>query len=86
MATSCVGDPHVLKERLGVADVDPTGLLQQILRGLHGQRDALFGIGSVNGEARWRTVVQVLGAWVITLPVAALLAAAMAAAQRAWSG
>jgi inorganic phosphate transporter, PiT family len=47
---------------------------------------ALFGIGSVNGEARWRTVVQVLGAWVITLPVAALLAAAMAAAQRAWSG
>lgn len=40
---------------------------------------ALFGIGSVNGEGRWRTILQVLGAWVITLPLAALLAAAVAA-------
>jgi PiT family inorganic phosphate transporter len=43
---------------------------------------ALFGIGSVNGEARWRTVVQVVSAWVITLPTAALLAAAAAALRR----
>jgi PiT family inorganic phosphate transporter len=43
---------------------------------------ALFGIGSVNGEARWRTVVQVVSAWVITLPTAALLAAAAAALSK----
>jgi PiT family inorganic phosphate transporter len=41
---------------------------------------ALFGIGTVNGEARWRSIVQIVGAWVTTLPVAALLAAAAAAA------
>ncbi|MBI3724336.1 inorganic phosphate transporter [bacterium] len=36
---------------------------------------ALFGIGAVNGEARWKVVFQVLLAWIVTLPAAALLAA-----------
>lgn len=41
---------------------------------------ALFGIGIANGEARWKTIAQILGAWLITLPFAALAAAAVAAA------
>jgi len=41
---------------------------------------ALFGIGIVSGEARWKTIAQILGAWLITLPFAALAAAAVAAA------
>lgn len=36
---------------------------------------ALFGIGTVNREAKWRTIAHILLAWVITLPVAAALAA-----------
>jgi PiT family inorganic phosphate transporter len=36
---------------------------------------ALFGIGAVTGQARWKTIGGVLLAWIITLPVAALLAA-----------
>lgn len=39
---------------------------------------ALFGIGALTGEARWRTIGQILAAWVITLPCAGLLAAAAA--------
>lgn len=36
---------------------------------------ALLGMGSVTGQAKWRTVLPVLASWVITLPVAAMLAA-----------
>lgn len=36
---------------------------------------ALFGIGAVNSEARWRVIGQVLLAWVTTLPAAVFLAA-----------
>jgi len=36
---------------------------------------ALFGIGTVTGEARWRTIAGILTAWVVTLPLAAALAA-----------
>ena len=36
---------------------------------------ALFGIGVVTGNARWRTVLTILLAWVITLPVSATTAA-----------
>jgi inorganic phosphate transporter, PiT family len=38
---------------------------------------ALFGIGAVNGKARWKMIAQILAAWVTTLPVA-LVAAAIA--------
>lgn len=38
---------------------------------------ALFGIGAVQGEARWDVVGKILLSWVITLPVAAALAAAV---------
>jgi len=36
---------------------------------------ALFGIGLVNGKARWNVIGSILGAWVLTLPVAAILSA-----------
>jgi PiT family inorganic phosphate transporter len=39
---------------------------------------ALFGIGSVTGEARGATILRILAAWVTTLPLAALLAAVAA--------
>ncbi len=41
---------------------------------------ALFGIGAASGEARWRTIGAILSAWTTTLPVAAALSAAAAAA------
>jgi PiT family inorganic phosphate transporter len=37
---------------------------------------ALFGIGAVTGQARWRTIGKILLAWVTTLPLAAALGAA----------
>lgn len=37
---------------------------------------ALLGIGVTTRQAKWRTVIPVLAAWVITLPVSALVAAA----------
>lgn len=37
---------------------------------------ALFGIGLVNGKARWHVIGSILGAWILTLPVAAALSAA----------
>jgi inorganic phosphate transporter, PiT family len=45
---------------------------------------ALFGIGTVTGEARWRTILQILGAWIVTLPAAALAAALCAQAGATW--
>ena len=38
---------------------------------------ALFGIGAVNGEAKWSTIRNILLAWVITLPVAGIIAAGL---------
>jgi len=35
---------------------------------------ALLGIGIITRQAKWRTVIPVLAAWVITLPCSALLA------------
>jgi len=40
---------------------------------------ALFGIGAVTRQARWKTILAVLLAWIVTLPTAALLAALAAA-------
>jgi PiT family inorganic phosphate transporter len=37
---------------------------------------ALFGIGLVNGKARWNVIGSILGAWILTLPVAAILSGA----------
>ena len=36
---------------------------------------ALLGIGITTRQAKWRTVIPVLAAWIITLPVSALVAA-----------
>lgn len=36
---------------------------------------ALFGIGGVSGHARWRSIGQILVAWITTLPLAAAIAA-----------
>jgi PiT family inorganic phosphate transporter len=41
---------------------------------------ALAGIGLVNHQARWNTIGQIVLAWVITLPLAAALAAVIAVA------
>lgn len=40
---------------------------------------ALFGIGVSNGEARWKTIGSIIGAWAVTLPAGALFAALAAA-------
>lgn len=36
---------------------------------------ALFGIGAVTGQARWKTIGGIFAAWLITLPLAATLGA-----------
>jgi PiT family inorganic phosphate transporter len=38
---------------------------------------ALLGIGITTRQAKWRTVIPVLAAWVITLPLSALVAAVL---------
>lgn len=35
----------------------------------------LLGMGTVTGQAKWKTVIPILASWVITVPVAAVLAA-----------
>ena len=35
---------------------------------------ALFGIGAVNGQAKWKTIGGIFSAWVLTLPIAAMMA------------
>ncbi len=37
---------------------------------------ALFGVGALSGEARWRTIHGIIIAWLVTLPAAAALSAA----------
>jgi len=37
---------------------------------------ALFGVGALSGEARWRTIYGIINAWLLTLPAAAALSAA----------
>lgn len=34
---------------------------------------ALFGIGTITGDARWKTITTILAAWVTTLPLGGLL-------------
>jgi PiT family inorganic phosphate transporter len=41
----------------------------------HVSSGSLFGLGAVTGQARWRTVIQIVLAWVVTLPCAAACAA-----------
>ena len=36
---------------------------------------ALFGLGAVTGQAQWKVVGSIVLAWLITLPVATVLAA-----------
>jgi len=36
---------------------------------------SLLGMGTVTGQAKWKTVFPVLASWVVTLPLAAILAA-----------
>jgi len=35
----------------------------------------LFGIGAVNGTARWRIILSIFGAWLVTLPIGAVMGA-----------
>jgi PiT family inorganic phosphate transporter len=41
----------------------------------HVSSGALFGLGAITGQGRWHTIVQIVLAWVVTLPVAAASAA-----------
>jgi inorganic phosphate transporter, PiT family len=43
---------------------------------------ALFGLGALTGEARWKTISQIVAAWIVTLPLAALCGAGCLAAVR----
>lgn len=36
---------------------------------------ALFGIGAVTRQAHWKTIAGIFAAWLVTLPLAALLGA-----------
>ena len=38
---------------------------------------SLFGIGLANGQARWKMISGIFGAWVLTLPVSAILSGAI---------
>jgi PiT family inorganic phosphate transporter len=44
---------------------------------------SLFGIGVANGTAKAKTILQILTAWVTTLPIAAAIAAAVFAGLKA---
>jgi PiT family inorganic phosphate transporter len=39
---------------------------------------SLFGLGAVTGEGRWNVFGAIIGAWIVTLPLAAVLAASIA--------
>jgi PiT family inorganic phosphate transporter len=41
----------------------------------HVSSGSLFGLGAVTGQARWRAIVQIILAWIVTLPCAAACAA-----------
>jgi len=41
----------------------------------HVSTGSLFGLGAVTGGAQWRTIIQIVLAWVVTLPCAAACAA-----------
>ncbi len=47
---------------------------------------ALFGIGTVTRQARWKTIRTIIAAWVTTLPIAALLSGLSYFAIRAMIG
>ena len=38
---------------------------------------SLFGIGLANGQARWKVISGIVGAWVMTLPAAAITSGAI---------
>jgi inorganic phosphate transporter, PiT family len=40
----------------------------------HVSSGSLFGLGAITGQARWHTILQIVTAWIVTLPCAALLA------------
>lgn len=50
----------------------------------HVSSGALFGIGTVTGGARWKTIGSIITAWVVTLPLSASLGSA-AAVILGWS-
>ena len=49
----------------------------------NGANDNFKGVAAT-GHARWKTLAAIVGAWVITLPLAAGLAAAAYAFSRFW--
>lgn len=57
-----------------VASASPLGLPVSTT---HVSTGGIFGIGASSGELRWRVAVEVLLAWVVTLPLAAVLGGAL---------
>jgi len=51
---------------------------------MHVSPGTLFGLGAVTGGAQWRTIGQIVLAWIVTLPCAALCAALLWWAIRFW--
>lgn len=60
-----------------VLSASPLGLP---LSTTHVSCGALFGIGAVTRQARWKTIAGIFAAWLITLPLAAALGALMLSA------
>jgi PiT family inorganic phosphate transporter len=48
----------------------------------HVATGAIFGIGALNGKRNWRTIAQILLAWIATLPLGLALGAVLYAALR----
>jgi PiT family inorganic phosphate transporter len=49
----------------------------------HVATGAIFGIGAVNGQRNWRTIVRILLTWIVTLPLGLALGAGMVGMFRA---
>ncbi|OGV73272.1 MAG: phosphate permease [Lentisphaerae bacterium RIFOXYB12_FULL_65_16] len=47
---------------------------------------SLFGIGLVNGKAHWKSIGGIFSAWIMTLPISAVLSALIYSALRAAGG
>lgn len=74
----CIGDVRepVVPASDGSLVVRRTGLPVTIDEPTtHVSTGALFGIGLSNDSTRWHAVGGIVAAWVVTLPVSALLAA-----------
>jgi PiT family inorganic phosphate transporter len=69
----------LLANLVGSLMVIGASLLGSPVSTTHVTTGAILGIGAWNRSSNWRLVVEILLAWVVTLPVAALVSLAIAA-------